>query len=371
MKSCLFPGKAIVLSPIRQLAIALERVPRSSQNQKGLSLVELMIAVTIGLIILATLTVVFSNGSNARRELEKSGSMLENGHYALAMLNDDLSQAGNYGELSVPTGTTDLPCSTAVSDWAASLAIPVHGSNQGDLSIPCVSRKANTDAIFIQRASTCIAGTAGCAAMVANAAYLQVSGCGDEYLTTPFVLAINSGNPYTLKAIQLPGGVGQQPTCQAAGTAPVRYFYRSIYYVDSNNILWRLDVNAGSTATPPGTPVQIASNVENMQLEYGIDSSGDGAPDTFSSTPAATDWPNVVGVRISLLVLAGNSTSGYQDAKSYVFGDVCSLPPGSTTCPVPYAANAPIIRSTTDQAYKRHVYTSYVSFINPVGRREQ
>lgn len=348
-------------------------------RQQGISLVELMIAMAIGLVVIATLTAVFVRSSSSRYELSRSGDVLENGRYALRILNAELSQAGNYGALAAPVGNTDTPCSTDVTVWANSLAIPAHGSNQDDASgaFTCVSRKAATDAIFIQRASSCVSGptaAAGCSAMAANAAYMQVSGCGDEYVTTPFVLTINTGilaTTYPLKRIVLPTGVGASPTCDAAGTAEIRKYYRSFYYVDANNVLWRLDVDAGSAASPPGSATQIAGGIENLQIEYGIDTNADGAPETFTSTPAATDWPNVVGARVSVLARAGSATPGYQDDKTYVLGDVCSLPPGGSACPTPYSTNAPIVRSAADQGFKRHVFSTYVTFINPAGRNQQ
>ncbi len=349
-------------------------------GQLGVTLIELMVAVTIGLIVVAALTAAFVNSSNTRRELDRVAGVLENGRYAMSVLDTELAQAGNYGSLATPSGVFDQPCSTAVAHWGTSLDVHVHGSNQDDASgaFSCLTRKSDTDAIFIQRASSCVSGptaASGCGAMVANAAYIQVSECGDEYQTTPFVLAANAGTlatTYPLKSIVLPTSVGATPTCTVtAGTAAIRRFYRSFYYVDANNVLWRMDVDAGSTATPPGTPFQIAGGIENLQFEYGLDSNGDGAPDSFTSTPAAADWPSVVGARISLLARSESATPGYQDDKTYILGDVCSVPPTASSCPAPYSANTALVRTSADQAFKRHVFSSYVTFINPAGRRQQ
>lgn len=343
-------------------------------RQRGLSLIELMISIGLGLVVLAALTSVFVNNSANRRDLDRSAVVLENGRYALSVLNSDLALAGYYAGLVTPTGTTALPCSTTVTGWQTSLARPVQGSNHTGASssdMPCITtRKANTDAIFIQRASSCVAGpttAAGCTGVTAGAAYLQVSECGDEYLTTPFRLSTDA-TTLTLRSTVVP--TGGTPACSttAATVAPIRKFYRSIYYVDSANILWRLDIDADSAALPPGTAVQIASGIENMQVEYGSDTNGDGAPDTFASAPA--DWGQVVGARVSLLVRADSAAPAYTDDKSYFLGDVCSLPSGSA-CPAPYAASTPIVRTASDQQFKRHVFSSYITFSNIVGRRQQ
>lgn len=311
-----------------------------------MSLIELMIAIAIGLVVLAALSMLFVQNSANRREIDRSASVLENGRYALSILKDELSLAGYYGTLSVPSGTA-VPCSKVISDWSGSLAIPAQGINNNDADLAgCVSatpatlpaRKGNTDAIVIQRTSTCVAGTTDCAAPVAANAYLQVSECGTEYLTTPFVLALGTGT-FGLKK-----RVANNVNCDATGTAPTRQFYRSFYYVDAANNLTRADwIPGGTFAT-----TVIAENIENMQLIYGFDTTGDGTPDEFATAPPGTStWANAVGVRIWLLARAPTATSGYTNNRSIEMDDYSVTPSDS---------------------FKRHVFSTYVTFINPAAR---
>ena len=72
---------------------------------RGFSLVELMVAIAIGLILMAGLAVLFANSSQSGNEIEKSVRQIENGRYALELLNEDVSVAGYYGEVST-TGIT-------------------------------------------------------------------------------------------------------------------------------------------------------------------------------------------------------------------------------------------------------------------------
>ena len=62
--------------------------------QRGLSLIELMISITLGLIILASLSTLFVNQSRTRVELDKSSRMIDNGRYAMELLSNDLRLAG-------------------------------------------------------------------------------------------------------------------------------------------------------------------------------------------------------------------------------------------------------------------------------------
>jgi type IV pilus assembly protein PilW len=66
------------------------------------------------------------------------------------------------------------------------------------------------------------------------------------------------------------------------------------------------------------TEVALAEGIERMSVLYGIDNVPAGAPDgiadTFTATPAAADWVNVVAVRIALLVRSSTPTAQYDDA---------------------------------------------------------
>ena len=65
-------------------------------RQAGISLVELMVSITLGLMILSGVLVVFVNTSAARNEVEKTSRQIENGRYASEVLSEDLRLAGFY-----------------------------------------------------------------------------------------------------------------------------------------------------------------------------------------------------------------------------------------------------------------------------------
>lgn len=319
-----------------------------------MSLVELMIAVALGLLVVAVLTILFVNTSANRREIDRTAGILENGRYALAILKSELAQAGYYGTLAVPTGTDEnVACSSTIADWKNSLAIHVHGSNQlgatANALDSCFSglpaRKSGTDAIVITRASTCVAGPtaeAGCTAKTTSGstAYLQVSECGDEYETTPFVLDIGSATTFTLKK-RITGGL----TCDTAGTAPIRLLYKSLYYVDESNNLIRADQAIGGSFTA----TTLTEGIENIQLQYGFDTNSDGTADQYATTPpGGKTWADAMGVRVWILARAPTATPGYAGNKAIEMDDYSTTPSDS---------------------FKRHVFSSYINFTNPAAKR--
>ena len=69
---------------------------RAPKN-KGFSLVEMMVAITIGLGLLAGLTTVLSGTSMSTRTNDRTSDLMTNGRYALNMMKQELRQAGFRG----------------------------------------------------------------------------------------------------------------------------------------------------------------------------------------------------------------------------------------------------------------------------------
>ncbi|HEX3122097.1 MAG TPA: prepilin-type N-terminal cleavage/methylation domain-containing protein, partial [Rhodanobacteraceae bacterium] len=69
------------------------QVPARSA-QSGSTLLETMIALTIGLMLLTTLSEVFVANSSFRRDLDYSGRLVESASYAMERISDDLRTAG-------------------------------------------------------------------------------------------------------------------------------------------------------------------------------------------------------------------------------------------------------------------------------------
>lgn len=299
-------------------------------RQQGLTLVELMVAMAVSLLLLAALTAVFINSNSARREIDLSAEVMENGRYASDVLGRELAQTGFYGTLvAVPGNTLDLTklCSSALADWTASLGVPVFGVLDTDAKPSCLaSRKLGTDAIFVQRVSTCAVGEAGCAAESNNFAYLQVSECGTEYGATPSVLASGGSGSGTFTL--------QNKTCSATGTAPLRKLIRRLYYISADNQLSYQEI--GLTTNP--APVVLVDGIEDLQISYGIDGNADGSIDEFKPAPTGTEWTNVIGLRVGVQALSSSPSRQAQ--------------PG-----------------TTDNL-KRRVYNTFISFEAPTLKRQ-
>ena len=366
--------------------------------QRGLSLIELMISITIGLLILVSLSTLFINQSKSRVELDKSNRMIDNGRYALELLSNNLRFAGYYDNF-VPTpintpatpydismGTTATlfdPCNTAaITDSTRNLDIlrlPVQGYNAATAtstiaSLPCgltytagsnLSLKAGSDIFTVRRASTVITASA-----VSGTTYLQVSMCQTDTAVPPNNYQIIAApNPITAAFNNTVNSMHKK-LCTAAGTNPgdgladLRAFMVLTYFISPSNNPTVVVPGSGCTVgdciptlkqiDQYGTVTPLVEGIEYMQVDYGIDDTGDGGTDRYVDCSACslTDWSNVVAVRINLIARNTEKTTGWSDSKTYSLG-------GSAGTVGPF-----------NDPYKRHAYTQLIRLVNPSGRRE-
>ncbi len=326
-------------------------------RQRGLSLIEMMVSMTLGLIVLSGVLIVFVNSSAARNEVERTTRQIENGRYASELLSEDLRVAGFYGRLdptsvglTAPAALLD-PCSLTVDDWKTGMLLQVQGyDGTAFASANCTltNYKTGTDVLVIRRARTCSADSTTCTPDVtAGTPYVQVSQCATQL--TKYALDVYPAvgtAPFDL----------QTKTCDAATPAPKREYYVHIYYVATDNgrgasvpTLKRLELVGG--LAPSFTIVPLVEGVEDLQFVYGVDTNNDGAPDQYAADPGTVArWMNVMTVQFFVLARNLETTPNFTDSKTYTLA-------GTTVGPF-------------SDGYRRHVYSGLVRIMNASGRRD-
>ncbi len=323
------------------------------KSMRGFSLVELMVAIAIGLILVAGLATLFANSSQTGNEIDKSIRQIENGRYAAELLSEDISVAGYYGELST-TGMTfgaASACATAVSalGWdnaALTGPVAVTGFNATEAAaLACLTNyKGGTAALALRHLDTTAVAPG---ASTNGGVYLQTSRCSTDPNATRFIIS-TTPTDFTLRGLN----------CTAINSVQ-RYITR-IYYVASCNecgvdtipTLKRAELKGNQMVISP-----LAEGIEEVAYDYGFDTSGDGTPDTYltglSGVAGAqdNDWGNVVGIRIHMLSRTTETSSGSPDSKIYGLGL-------SGT------------RGPFNDSYKRRAYTVTMRVNNVAGPRE-
>lgn len=360
------------------------------QAQAGFGIVEIMIALALGVIIMLGVTQIAANNSGIRHELDRSGRQIENAAFALREIESDLTNAGFWGEMGEQTDGQLLPVESRVCpteycsredfetlndpscqlNWA--LRFPVQG---GSADFDCgtlgtITPKVGTDYIAVRRANSCALGSPGCDAAEGNI-HLQVHACftpGVDTAPLPgidYALDTITGAPdlsvfkYTQRGVD----------CLAAPAAPQYRLLNRIYYVNDDDQLVRAELVGTDYVQST-----LVEGIELMRIEYGMDRDGDGQVDddvngytTNPTTDLATntpdafpdDWADVVMARISLVV---RNTGNYEDetgeSGGFVDDKVYTVAGESYTVPTEF------------QNHRRQVYTRTVGLRNVAGRRE-
>lgn len=295
-------------------------------------MIELMVAMVIGLVILLAVSEVFVNNNRIRGEVERTGRQIESGVFALQMLEDDLSNAGFWGETTLAAGGTVPPvCPTALADLTAGMGYPVQpgdGTCAADI-------KAGSESLAIRRASTCALGTLNCQAVNAALHYVQVESCDKAGDVGAGQLALGAA-----------GLANQALDCITP--APIYRYLSRLYYVTDNDELARMEMGtAGYESSGP-----LVDGIEAFHSSFGIDGDGDGVVDSYTDAPTNAQLGNVIAVRFWVVARNLQPTQGYIDERDYQLGDL------------EYDVPADFIN------HKRQVYSTVVTLRNVAGARE-
>ncbi|MDQ0072422.1 type IV pilus assembly protein PilW [Variovorax boronicumulans] len=372
------------------------RSPRSLQ--RGLTLIELMVSITITLIVTAALLALFLNVNNTQREMERVSRQVESGRLSIFLLENELAHAGfwenympQFDDLTVngvpenvPTGTPPDPClAYSAANWTDDykrklLDLPVQSYETVPASCADLlkNKKANTDVLVVRHAETCLPGAPNCGADTLGALYFQSSLCGTQ-----------KSSSFDLST----AGFGNMLSKDCTTPSPKRKLIADIYYVrdyadtvgDGVPTLARsrFDLAAGVLAQQP--PVPLIEGVEGFRVELGLDTvgktsgavnyaaaidwadpankltpanRGDGSPDgdfvhCSAAAPCSADQlVNVVAVKLHVLARSPEVSPGHTDTRTYNLG-------AATLGPF-------------NDHYKRHAFITTVRLTNVTGRRE-
>jgi len=375
---------------------------------RGFSLIEFMIAITIGLFLIAGLVYLIAETSRSRAEIERSSRQIENGRYALDRIAEDLRHAGFfsefyrvpvYSETGFPALMSDtLPCATSAANLKMGMPIAVQAYDGGG-SVPsdlagCLDSndyQPNTDILVVRRASTSAICPTGkscpttvpatpSSALLANQPYLQ---------GTPAEYVLDVGSNTAAFSLTQPGNTAPNKD------SPLRRYVVRIYFISKCNVpasgstcngttddggtpiptlkMLELGVDPTTLGGPQFNKLAIAEGIEHLQIDFGIDDTpsaaspatgliGDGVTDRIEAPSTAgvfstgvslatKDWSNVVAAQVYIVARNTERSPGYADDKTYDRGIK-----GYTTA--------------TNDAYRRHAYNTMVRLNNAAMRRE-
>lgn len=282
---------------------------------KGFSLVELMVALVLGLLLSAGIINIYIDGRRNFNFEEESARLQENGRFAINLLKSNLTQAGFFGgmtnNLAAAQGVTK-DCVAGIN-WALDGTEPIDLINDYSSSTATVRGKtlncltagtlqADSDIVTVKR-------TAG--DMTVKAGSLHAGATGDA---TQWYLHVKKS------ASSWHYGAG------FSGSAQSNYweYYAKVFYVRDYSLTAGDNIPTLCAEELEGdemTTSALVEGIENMQIEFGIDTDNDGVANRFESAPDAAEIQNAIMARIYLLVRSVNEApAGYTDDKSYNLG---------------------------------------------------
>ncbi len=311
-------------------------------KQHGFSLIEVMIAMTIGLGISMLVVKIFTSSSATYRIADSIGALQETGRVALENIDRDVQMAGfrgcnsnnvnNSGPLvnviTTPTGyLNDLGTSLQGYDavgaaWspalpgiiAAAVPAPAVGSDVLVVRLP-VGTPANLGAPMVSATGDIpLFSVTGFAvndnafiADCAQTAAFRISGIGGTSLRHAVGVNTNAGLSRAF----------------AEDAMVVRFETRAYYVAPSSRnpatetSLWML---AGAAA-----PVEVVEDVAGLQIQYGEDTDGDYVANVFRKANAVANFNSVVALQVSLLLRAPHAIEA-QTITNYVYNGVTVVP---------------------------------------------
>lgn len=325
------------------------------KRQRGLSLLELLVAMSLGAFMLLGIISLVASVSSTRTELANTSDQIENGRYAIEVFNEDVSLAGFYGNyhpgLGAVTYTQPDPCVTAVANLGfnsvtvpVQMPLPVNGfpydsaTSAPGLTVPtCFSAqwKDKSEILIVRHVDpNSVAVTAANIPAANTTPYLQISGCNLDSVSFRF------STDRTALDMRENGCTTSASTLSEAWPYTVRAYFISPCNDcsgggDGIDSLKVYEYVGGSGATRT-----LVENVEDIHFEYGLDLNEDGGPDCYVANPTvdtkpaacpagasyeweATDslnWQNVVSVQVKMLVKGGQSSGVNVNNKTYNLG---------------------------------------------------
>lgn len=305
-------------------------------RQRGLTLVELMIAMALSILLSGAIAMTFANNRKSFSRDENIQRMQDDSRHAMRELSFELSMAGHYANLLDPrliSGDTDLAVTTdcgpaAETNWIYEVfdagtsettsltALDNASATAANAAFSCISVsefQAGTDVIAIKR----VAG-AESASNTSGSVYLRTNGSLGVLISEPVTTA---------------GAALVSPT--ATGSIENWEYRPSIYYIrnfggtpgDGIPTLCRKVLD---DATPSMSTECLARGIENMQIEYGLDTDLDGDPNVFITGPTQLQMQTVVAARIFLLARSVDNDVGYNNDKTYNLSNAPAYTPADT-----------------------------------------
>ncbi|MBN1238544.1 MAG: PilW family protein [Gammaproteobacteria bacterium] len=306
------------------------RAAATPHRAAGVTLIELMVALAIGSFLLIGAVSVFVQSRQTFRVTESVSRLQENARFALFALEPDVRMAHYWGltsrtgKIAGQAGPADPPSGFPVANdcgqnWAVDLETELGGANNG-YDWACAANggaQPGADTLIVRR------------------------------VETEPVTALEDGTLYVQSARFQDGQLflgNALPAAFSAATSETHRLVVNGYYVSPTSSLstpdnpvpsLRVKKLTGTAAGPRITDEEVLPGVEDLQIQFGIDTdalgaANRGAIDAYVNPgDPSLGQPDVavLAVRIWLRLRTERPETGFTDTNAYRYADRDSAPP--------------------------------------------
>jgi type IV pilus assembly protein PilW len=292
---------------------------RRPEKNQGLTLVELMIAMLISMVLMLGSITMFAQSRANYRINDTMARLQENARFAITTMEPDIRLAKFWGLNGEPAfvtvpGAVAVTCAGGIDATAWSIqnlrqevaaADDNYAAGTPVNPVPCAPNsvaRASSDVLILRHASGQV--------MPATAGTIQV------------LTDLMQGQVFN---VAVPGGLGPE--------AQIHDVVVNIYYVDNGSNLDNTLPSLRRKTLVNGGILQdeeIIAGVENLQIQYGVDTDADGAVERYVDsnhaivTPGAAGFlpsAEIIAIRLWMLMRSNQHENGYMDVGPYIRPD--------------------------------------------------
>jgi type IV pilus assembly protein PilW len=266
----------------------------SFKPQRGVSLIELMVALLIGLLLIAGAVTVYMQSRNTYRTTETAARLQEVGRYAMGVIEPDIRLAGFWGLTNRPeqlTSTNPTITNTCGAAWLGNGGFLEAFEATYSLTCTATNRVTTSDVLTVRRADSRTAAAV-------SASNIQIQ--SNRMRATIF-------NSNTI------------PSDFTVAGSETRDMVANVYYISrpaGGPFSLRRRKLAGTTMVDE----EVIQGVQDLQVQFGIDTNNDESADVYVN-PAGVGTGRIVAARIWLLIVADEREMGFVDNTAYAYAN--------------------------------------------------
>lgn len=231
----------------------LQKSQRSRHNHRGLSLIELMVSLAIGLILMVAIIGAYLGASTASRTAEAIGRMNEDGQQALTLLSQQLRMAGT--NPSQPDRST-----TSIGISVRGNSMPLHNSVSNAFAIRGCDLKFSD----ITTAASTAALTCGHVAASTGPDSISIAYEADRYNTVPTAAGVPTD--CVGSAVAASSTFSYTRSDEATAGSTTVYEAENRFYITTTAVI----TNPSLYCKGAGSAQPLVENIENLQFRYGV-----------------------------------------------------------------------------------------------------